>query len=204
MKIFVFGATGKTGQLVTHLLLEQQHHVTAYVRNPNKLTQSHVNLKVVEGSMEDSKKITEAMMGHDAVISCLGSASLKVSSGLHDFGKQISHSMTACSIRRIAYMASAGVENEVKGLPGLIVRLVLKNVLKDHAAAIACFMTPDFDYTILRPMGLTDGPLTKNFLISQKGIPGYKSISRYDVAYCIVDAITQHNYMNESIGLCGH
>lgn len=203
MKILVFGATGKTGILVTQLLLENNHTVSAYVRNPNKLNLRLPNLQIIEGSIEDTKKMTETMMGHDAVISCIGSPSLRTAPGQHDFGKHISSAMKACSIKRIIYMASAGVHREIKGIPGIIAQLVLKNVLIDHTAAIAYFMTKDFDYTILRPMQLTNGPLTQRYKVSYHGVPGYKWISRFDVAYCIVDTVQHNKYINESIGLSG-
>lgn len=46
-------------------LLNRGHHVTAIVRTPNKLTQSHTNLKVevmdVEDGMPSSKYATDRM-----------------------------------------------------------------------------------------------------------------------------------------------
>jgi len=46
MKIAVLGATGQTGQQLVNQALQQGHSVTAVVRNPEKLTVTHENLKV--------------------------------------------------------------------------------------------------------------------------------------------------------------
>lgn len=46
MKITVLGATGQTGQHLVSQALQQGHTVTAVVRNPEKITAHHENLKV--------------------------------------------------------------------------------------------------------------------------------------------------------------
>jgi len=203
MNIIVFGATGKTGSIVVTMLLEKNHTVTAYVRNSVKVGIVHQNLRIVEGSIEDEKKLIEVITGQDAVISCLGSENRKQTTLLGNFGNILSRSMTQAKVKRIVYMASAGIHQEIKGIPGLIVNAFIGNVLKDHAQAVSYFMKPSFDYTILRPMQLNDGSLTGKYKTALKGIPGSKAISRNNVAHFIVDVVENHRHSNESIGMSG-
>lgn len=46
MKIALLGATGPSGLQVVKEALERGHVVTAVVRNPEKITDKHDNLKV--------------------------------------------------------------------------------------------------------------------------------------------------------------
>src|SRR5204863_4040378 len=68
----IFGATGATGRTLVKQGLERGHGVTAFVRNPAKLTQSHVDLTVIRGDVLDRSAVESAMKDQDAVISVLG------------------------------------------------------------------------------------------------------------------------------------
>jgi uncharacterized protein YbjT (DUF2867 family) len=52
--VAVFGATGKIGRQVVDQLLAAGHTVTAYVRNPAKLTATGPNLSVAKGELDDT------------------------------------------------------------------------------------------------------------------------------------------------------
>ena len=102
MKLAILGATGKTGELnkgqIYHFglrsninilifpltlkpnlgleavkqALESGHNVTAIVRNPSKLSITNDKLNVVEADVFDADSYKEHLVGHDAVLSCLG------------------------------------------------------------------------------------------------------------------------------------
>lgn len=57
MKLVVLGATGRTGLEIVKQALGQGHEVTAYVRNPAKLTLSHPKLRVVQGELDDPARL---------------------------------------------------------------------------------------------------------------------------------------------------
>jgi putative NADH-flavin reductase len=72
MKVAIFGATGGTGQQLVEQALAQGHEVTAFVRNPAKVTAKHEKLKVVKGNVTDCHSVGTAVAGQDAVFSALG------------------------------------------------------------------------------------------------------------------------------------
>jgi putative NADH-flavin reductase len=72
MKLLIFGATGGTGRQLVEQALEQGHEVTAFVRNPAKVTTKHEKLKVVKGNILDCHSVGAAVAGQDAIFSALG------------------------------------------------------------------------------------------------------------------------------------
>lgn len=72
MKIIVFGATGGVGQHFVEMAVKAGHTVTAFVRTPEKLKTKDV--AIIQGDAFNADQVADAVLGHDAVISCLGSS----------------------------------------------------------------------------------------------------------------------------------
>lgn len=70
MNLFIVGATGRTGMLVTAQAIERAHSVTALVRRPS--LQPRERLNVIVGDPRRLEDLLAAIPGHDAVISCIG------------------------------------------------------------------------------------------------------------------------------------
>jgi putative NADH-flavin reductase len=203
MKIIIFGATGGVGQSVVSQGLEAGFEVTAFVRTPAKLKITHENLKIIQGDAFNQGEVSEAIAGHDAVVSCLGSSQgMKKSTELQEMIKNIVTGMKEQNVERMIYTASAGVHKELTGLSGKLVMGMLKNPLIDHRAAVDYIQANDLNYTIVRPMGLTNKPFTGKYRESPTSVPEKsKSIPRADVAHFIIKALTDSHYENTSIGI---
>ncbi|WP_225983577.1 MULTISPECIES: NAD(P)-dependent oxidoreductase [Bacillaceae] len=203
MKIIVFGATGGVGQSVVRQGVEAGFEVTAFVRTPAKLDFSHENLKIIQGNAFNLAEVTEAIAGHDAVISCLGSnQGMKKSTELQEMIKNIVTGMKEQHVERIIYTASAGVHKELTGLSGKLVMRMLKNPLIDHRAAVEYIQSHGLNYTIVRPMGLTNHPFTGKYRESATSVPEKsRSIPRADVAHFILKALKDSRYEHTSIGI---
>ena len=72
MRIAVFGATGATGREIVAQALGIGMEVTAYVRDPSRLTAPAGAVRVVTGGLDDAGRIAGAVAGQDAVLSALG------------------------------------------------------------------------------------------------------------------------------------
>ena len=55
MKLFVIGATGRTGEEIVQQALARGHHVTAFVRSPETVTLRHEALGVLKGNVTDEE-----------------------------------------------------------------------------------------------------------------------------------------------------
>jgi uncharacterized protein len=76
-RVIVFGASGNLGLRLVRRGLAHGHAVTAFVRHPDRLEQGLGGLRqhgltVLPGDAFDAAAVTEAVAGHDAVVSAAG------------------------------------------------------------------------------------------------------------------------------------
>src|SRR5690625_7645835 len=72
MNILILGATGRVGSCILRLALNENHHVTALVRDADKVQMKDRNLTIIEGNVLTKSDIFGAIAGMDIVISALG------------------------------------------------------------------------------------------------------------------------------------
>lgn len=201
MRIFLLGATGKTGTVFLNMALAKGHHITAYVRSPEKLTIAE-NLTIIQGNLESIPQMSAAMRDHDVVVSCLGGNDNDQSNVIQKLTEVIVASMKESNVSRIAAISSAGIHNEFSWVTNFILNLFYKHVINDHRLAAQFIMTSGLDYTLARPLSLTDGGLTKSYRKMTIGVPkGGKNISRQDLAHFLLETIESGDYHNETVGL---
>jgi len=74
MKIFLVGATGRTGQWILKTALERKFEVTALVRGTaSRRLISHSSLSVIFADLFAVEDLTGMLAGHDALLSALSS-----------------------------------------------------------------------------------------------------------------------------------
>jgi uncharacterized protein YbjT (DUF2867 family) len=73
-RILVLGGTGHIGAYVIDLALARGHRITAFVRSPQKVTRTDPALSVIQGDPLSSGALAGALVGHDAILSCIGPA----------------------------------------------------------------------------------------------------------------------------------
>lgn len=170
MNVIVFGASGATGRLVVEFAVAAGHVVTAFVRDARRLTVAQSRARVVEGDALDQTSVANALRGQDAVICTLGT----MPTGKEDMARRqpgvpvcsvgtrnILTAMESCGCRRLVVESSASVgESYSAGIlgAGFIVRLALKQVMQDKELQEASTMASDCNWTIVRPVKLTDAP----------------------------------------------
>lgn len=202
MKIIVFGANGKTGQNVIKQALDNGFEITAFVRNAESIKIKSEKLNIIVGQATKYEDVKNAIVGHDAVISCIGGPGIKASTTITDITKNIVDAMRETGVNRIAQVASAGIHGELRGIIGKMVALMLGNTLKDHKGAFDIIQNSGINYTVARPMSLTEGELKGEYRENEGGIPNKgMSISRADVASFLLKVIQDDKYINKSVGL---
>jgi uncharacterized protein YbjT (DUF2867 family) len=202
MKVCVLGATGATGQWVTKMLLDKGYEVTVYVRNPKKITLTHSALHIVHGELTDKARLVKVFLNQDAVMSCLGSSTMKKSNQLETMAIAIGSAMKASGVERILYMATAGIEDEFTGIFKIFIRMILGNVIDDHRKAAQYYQSNGFVYTILRPLQLKDGEPNGSYQEALVGLPkSRKAVSRSNVAKLMIKALEDERYLNTSVSV---
>jgi putative NADH-flavin reductase len=202
MRIIVFGASGGVGQEAVRQALEADHEVTAFVRNPSRMLLQHPNLAVIQGDGMDQEAVSHAIKGHDAVVCCVGSRGMGRTTLMSDITHHIVNGMNTHGVKRIVYVASAGIHKELKGPMGSFVEFLLRNPLADHRRSYEQLEASRLQWTVARPMQLTNGPQKNTYRESFSGVaPGGQKISRADVAHFLLKALTDDTYIHQSVGL---
>jgi nucleoside-diphosphate-sugar epimerase len=203
MKVTVFGATGKIGRLVVGDLLAGGHDVTAYVRDPGKLGRSAPRLVTVTGELSDEAQIQQAVRGADAVISALGPALRRGSTGtpVTDGTKNIVAAMRTEHVGRYIGLATPSVPDErdnptlkAKILP-VVAGLLFPKALTELVAMTTAVTQSDLDWTIARITRPTGG---KPKHTVRAGFLGRDTVgsamSRADIAAFLVAQLTDETF----------
>src|SRR5437588_2576196 len=132
MKLFVMGATGRTGQEVVQQAIARGHYVTAFVRSPESITLRNERLTVLKGNAMDENELFDAMQNHDAVVSTLGPREVfKPSSMLHDSALATTRAMNRSGVKRLVVLSAAA---HFHGIPNRIARFIMRNHMRDSLA----------------------------------------------------------------------
>lgn len=202
MKIFLLGATGKTGSILLKMMIESGHSVTAYVRSPEKILLQSKNLNMIKGDLLSAEDMASAMANHEVVVSCLGGNENDKSTPIKEMTDIIVRSMKMNHIGKIVSISTAGIHNEFSFITNLIVKAFYKHVINDHRLAAQMIMTSGLEYTLARPLTLSEGILTKKYTKTSIGVPkGGRVISRQDLAHFLLDVIENGEHKNETVGL---
>jgi putative NADH-flavin reductase len=199
MKLFVIGATGRTGQEIVQQALERSHHVTAFVRSPEAVISRHERLSVLKGNAMDEGQLSEAMQGHDAVLFTLGPREVfKRSSLLHDSALATVRAMHRAGMKRVLILSAAA---HFPGVPNRIVSFILRNHMQDSLAMEKVVQDSGIDWTIARPPRLTQEDYTT--YRSREGAAPRRgfSLSRKAVATFMLDVIEQKKHFQEIVGI---
>ena len=201
MKVLLFGATGGTGQHVLAQALAQGHQVTAFVRDPARLTASPQ--RVVTGDVtEDTAGVAAAMRGQDAVISALGKGqSLKSGNLIVRSVRTIVPAMEAAGVRRLIFTSGFGLGDTYRDIPLLakiFMRTMLRNLYADKAAAEEIIRGSTLVWTLVYPSGLTNGPRTGRYRAGEHlELHGMPRVARADVADFILKQLTDATYVRK-------
>ena len=199
MKLFVIGATGRTGQEIVQQALERGHHVTAFVRSPEAVNLKHERLTVLLGNATNENQLAEAMQSHDAVLSALGPREVfKPSSLLHDSALATTRAMQRSGVKRLLILSAAA---HFPGIPNRIVSFILRNHMRDSLAMEKVVQESGLDWTIARPPRLTQKQYatyrSREGSAPEKGF----TLSRKAVAAFMLDAIEQRKHFHKIVGI---
>jgi putative NADH-flavin reductase len=199
VKLFVIGATGRTGQEVVQQALARDHHVTAFVRSPENIRLKNDRLIVLKGNAMDENELFRAMQNHDAVVSTLGPREVfKPSSMLHDSALATTRAMNRSGVKRHVVLSAAA---HFPGILNRIVSFIMRNHMRDSLAMEAIVQASGLDWTIARPPRLTEeGYATYRSREDAAPRMGF-SLSRKAVAAFMLDAIEQRKHFHKIVGI---
>jgi putative NADH-flavin reductase len=203
MKLAIFGASGKTGTELVKQALEQGHTVTAFVRDPARLAIEDENLTFITGDVFDPVSVDQAVLGQDAVVVALGAASDLQKTTVRTTGTiNIIESMQKNDVKRLVVVTAMGVGESWDDLSlfnKLFFATLLRSSRTDHEAQEVAVKESGLDWTIIRPSGLTDTPLTGVYDVGQNISAATSKIARADVADLILKELQQNMYIGKAV-----
>lgn len=204
MKVLVLGATGGTGRLIVREAIAEGHEVVALVRDKKKAGMLS-GATLVEGDARDGVALQAALAGCDGVISALGTkmSPFKEVTLLSVATKALVLAMTKQRVQRLVCITGLGA-GDSRGHGGfvfdrLILPLLLRKVYEDKDRQEAIVRASNLDWTLVRPMVLTDKPPTGHVraLTDLSGVHGGE-ISRADVARFVVLELTTGRWSGQA------
>jgi putative NADH-flavin reductase len=208
MKIALFGATGGTGRQIIRQACDAGHEVTAVVRDPARLTESHPHLTALQADVIDPGAIGPAINGRDAVVSALGSRDGRVPTTIcTDSATSIIQAMHTEGVRRLVVVSAGTLTTDGDGpLTRLVLKPMLGNLLKhtiaDKRRMEEVVRASCLEWTIVRPPMLTNGPRTGAYRSAiDRNVRGGMRASRADLAHCILHCLADHEPINAAISI---
>ena len=193
-RILIIGATGSIGsKLRRTLLTKTDYKLTLFSTSANRL-QINPNREVaIAGDVNNKNDLTRAIQNQDVVFAAL-------SGSLGRMAKSIVDVMELSSTRRLIFISSMGIYNEIpRSIGGG--NLNENSMLRPYREAADVIEASTLDYTIIRPGWFDEG--SDNYEITRKG-EAFKGhdVSRQAIANLVLKLIQQSGFgIRESLGI---
>lgn len=150
-KILLLGASGQIARHVIDALAnDREVEMTLFLRNAGRIASPPANARIVEGDVLQRTQLDAAVIAQDIVYANL------TGEDLDDQARNVIAAMQAAGVRRLVFVLSLGIYDEVPGAFGEWNRRTIGEDLKPFRRAADLIEGSGLDYTILRPAWLTD------------------------------------------------
>ncbi|MFO0586268.1 MAG: NAD(P)H-binding protein [Polyangiaceae bacterium] len=206
MKLVILGATGGCGAELVKQAKARGHEVTAVVRS--KSYRAPEGVRVVAGEIT-VELLREAIRDQEAVLSALGLrmnsiapwAKPEMPNFLSLVTPRIVAAMLVEKVKRVVAISAGGVGDSYARMPGVFKAFLKVSALRYPYAELEVMESTLFDapldVCVVRPTGLTDGPITGKVKIAER-IEGRPTISRADVAAYMLDEVVKPTFEHKT------
>ncbi|KID42482.1 NAD(P)H-binding protein [Fructilactobacillus fructivorans] len=160
-KILIIGATGNVGQAVRRNLLDQtDDFLTLFSRSSGQKFSNNDREKAISGDVNDLSALEKVVKGQDEVFVAL-------SGNLPEMAKNIVQAMDDENVKRLIFITSMGIYNEVPAKVSSSGNLKNNSRLEPYRKAADVIESSDLDYTLIRPGWFDNG--SSEYEITYKG-----------------------------------
>ena len=211
MRILILGATGRTGHLLLEEALKNGHNVNLLVRDKSKIVRNSNLISVYEGTPTSKDALIKAMQGCDAIMSTLNIsrtsdfpwAKLRTQTNfLSATMKNIIDAANELPIKHIIITTAWGVCETKKDIPAwfrwLIDHSNIAYPYRDHEVQEGLLKNSTLNWTIIRPVGLTNSLKEKRIIVSINNNPKPAlTIGRQSVARFMSNVLLDESYLKK-------
>ena len=204
MRLFVLGATGKTGGALVGQALARGHSVTTFGRSLFTGSQSGEVISIVGDPMSETE-LSDALPRHDAVLSVLGTRGLGATSVLEDSSRATIAAMRKTGVRRLVILSSALLDSHIGLINRIVSRTLLRHFSSDQRAMEKLVTASDLDWTVLRPPRMKDSAPAgeSTAIIGDPADSRGMVISKEEVARVMLDTAEDGSHIREVVHLRG-
>jgi putative NADH-flavin reductase len=204
LRLFVLGATGKTGGALVGQALARGHSVTTFGRSLFTGSQSGEVLSIIGDPMSETE-LSDALPRHDAVLSVLGTRGLGATSVLEDSSRATIAAMRKAGVRRLLILSSALLDPNIGLMPSFAARTLLRHHSRDQRAMEQLVTASDLDWTVLRPPRMKDSAPAgeSTTIIGEPSDSKGMLISKEEVARVMLDTAEDGSHIREVVHLRG-
>ena len=225
--IAILGANGRIARIAEGMLLAHDDiELTLFIHSEDELgadIKDNPRVTIVKGGAKNADDVLNVINGADEVYANLGAknaddvlnvingadevyanlaATQRGSADIIPMAKAVVDMMDKAGVKRLVWISSLGIYNEVPGEFGAWNANILGDYLVNYRKAVDVIEASDLDYTIIRPAWLTDKDEV-DFEITEKGeLFRGTEVSRKSVASEVVELLLNPDEeVRASIGL---
>jgi uncharacterized protein YbjT (DUF2867 family) len=194
MKILVIGGTGVVGSLVVRALLAKKYEVRVLTRSIDNAAKLPAGAHAAFGSMEDTKALSKAFDGIDAVWMATPLTQNETQQGLAAVGTARAH-----GVQKFVYMSVHNLERAVR-IPHFASKVPIQNAIRESK----------LNWTFIQPSNFFQNDLWFREAITQYGIYpqpigdiGVSRVDVRDIADASVHALTEPGHDGKEYPLVG-
>ena len=194
-KILIIGATGSIGSKLRKTLLEKtDYELTLFSTRAGSLKIDKNREKAIAGNVFDKVQLKEAVENQDVVFAAL-------SGNLEKMAENIVEVMKNTGVKRIIFISSMGIYNELPNSKGAIGDLPNNSILMPYRKAADVIENSGLEYTVIRPGWFDEGSDDYEITKKDEQFRGH-DISRQAIANFVAKLIETPDYgVNESFGI---
>jgi putative NADH-flavin reductase len=204
MRLFVLGATGRTGSALVAQGLARGHEITTLGRSA--FAGQAKSLCNIVGNPMHAGALAAALPGNDVVLSALGTHGLGATSVLADGVRATIEAMRCTGVRRLVIVSSSLLDSNIGWMGRFIGRTMLRHHVHDQHAMEKQVTESDLDWTVLRAPRFSNGAFTGRYIVTaeseERETPGLP-MAREDVACMMLDTAERGNHVKEIVRISG-
>ena len=194
-KILIIGATGSIGSKLRKTLLEKTNYeLTLFSTRAGSLKIDKNREKAIAGNVFDKVQLKKAVENQDVVFAAL-------SGNLEKMAENIVEVMKNTGVKRIIFISSMGIYNELPNSKGVIGDLPNNSILMPYRKAADVIENSGLEYTVIRPGWFDEGSDDYEITKKDEQFRGH-DISRQAIANFVAKLIETPDYgVNENFGI---
>lgn len=212
MKVLVLGATGRTGQLVVEEALKNRYQVNCLVRDVHKIKQNE-GITLFEGNAIKKEDLKQAISGCHCIISALNIsrvcdfpwAPLRTPERyLSEVMGELIPLAEDQGCKHVSICSAWGVFDTKNDIPKWFKWLMDNSNIgvayRDHERQETLLRKSNLNWTIVRPVGLTNSKKKQDIRETLGGYPKPSLvISRRSVARYLVQSLTDNDLVHQKV-----